>query len=198
MPEPTHSHPAEITLHAYLDGALDAATHAQVQAHVAGCPTCSARLAQLAALFTALEALPDVPLRRDLTPAVLEALQPARTTLPIPRWAVALQLASAVVLLAFAWPWLAGRLAGYVAAPLRAQIVAGVLNTWQALFAWWPALVTSASELTLPDLDVARYAPALQLSPLAWWLLIGSAVVLWLAGNGLLLRLSGGEPNGHS
>ncbi len=189
MPELMHNHLDETALHEYLDRALDPAAHAGVEAHLAGCSTCTARLAELQALFTALEALPDVPLQRDLSLAVVEAIRPARVASPALQWAVVAQLAAAVALLVFAWPKIAGQFAGFVTGQIGAQVVAGIVNTFRLLSAQWPAMLVPAMDLSVPSLGVTRYAPALHLSPLSWWLLIAAALVLWLVGNGLLLRL---------
>lgn len=191
MPEPTHSHFDEMALHEYLDEVLDLAARAEIEAHLAGCPTCAVRLAELQALFTALESLPEVLLEHDLAPAVLEAIRPARTTPPALRWAVIAQLAAAVALLIFAWPRVAGQFAGLAGGQMRVQVIGSLANALRVLFAQWPALFVPARGLSVPSLGVTRYAPALHLSPLSWWLLIAAALVLWLAGNGLLLRLFG-------
>jgi hypothetical protein len=45
------AHPDEGTIHAWLDGALDAASAAAVAAHVAGCAACSARVAEARGLI---------------------------------------------------------------------------------------------------------------------------------------------------
>ncbi|MEK7325637.1 MAG: zf-HC2 domain-containing protein, partial [Chloroflexota bacterium] len=62
----------------YLDSALDAARRAEVESHLAACPACAARLAELRALFAALESLPDAPLERDLSSAVMESIRRAK------------------------------------------------------------------------------------------------------------------------
>ncbi|MGI8497736.1 MAG: anti-sigma factor family protein, partial [Gemmatimonadaceae bacterium] len=58
-------HPEEGTLHAWLDGALDAADTARVDEHVASCAVCSAAVADargfIAASSRILSALDDVP-----------------------------------------------------------------------------------------------------------------------------------------
>ena len=58
-------HPDEGTIHAWLDGALDAASAERVEAHVRGCATCSALTAEARGLIAGasrvVAALDDVP-----------------------------------------------------------------------------------------------------------------------------------------
>lgn len=58
-------HPDEGTIHAWLDGALDAASAARVEAHVRGCAACSALTAEARGLIAGasrvVAALDDVP-----------------------------------------------------------------------------------------------------------------------------------------
>lgn len=71
-------HPQE-QLSAYLDGALAAAERASVEAHLASCGRCRARLAELREVSRLLAALPELAPRRSLLPRRLPAwLVPAR------------------------------------------------------------------------------------------------------------------------
>ena len=58
-------HPDEGTIHAWLDGALDAASAERVAAHVRGCAACSALAAEARGLIAGasrvVSALDDVP-----------------------------------------------------------------------------------------------------------------------------------------
>jgi hypothetical protein len=71
-----------ILLHAYVDGELGPAERAAVARHLADCAACRGRVLALRAFFADLEALPDLPPSRDLAPAVLAALGPARRVAP--------------------------------------------------------------------------------------------------------------------
>ena len=69
-------------LSAYLDGALAPAEHAGVEAHLAACPDCRARQAELRATTALLRSLPDPAPSRRLTPRVAPPpawLAPLRT-----------------------------------------------------------------------------------------------------------------------
>jgi anti-sigma factor RsiW len=73
-----NAHP-ERQLSAYLDEALDLGEKAQLDAHLAGCAACRARLADLAAVSSLLADLPQLAPRRSLLLRRLPAwLVPAR------------------------------------------------------------------------------------------------------------------------
>ena len=74
---------AEVLLHALFDGELDAGNAREVEAHLAGCPNCAARLREIQSL------------RKAMTPAALRHAAPAALRariegkLPAPRAAIA-------------------------------------------------------------------------------------------------------------
>ncbi|MFL5580072.1 MAG: zf-HC2 domain-containing protein [Gemmatimonadaceae bacterium] len=65
MDDREREHPDEGTIHAWLDGALDAAAARELAAHVAGCPVCAERVAEARGLIAGasriVSALDDVP-----------------------------------------------------------------------------------------------------------------------------------------
>jgi hypothetical protein len=67
-------HPAEGSIHAWLDGALDASEAAQVEAHVADCAACAARVAEARGLIAGASRVVGL---LDETPAPL--IRPAST-----------------------------------------------------------------------------------------------------------------------
>jgi hypothetical protein len=86
---------------AWLDGALDPAASAKLEAHVAACDACRARAGELRAVRASLAVLPDVEAPRSfrLTPQRLEAPAPRRAPAPSPwmRYAPAVSAAALVV-----------------------------------------------------------------------------------------------------
>jgi anti-sigma factor RsiW len=77
----TTSHPLA-QLSAYLDAALAPAERGAVEAHLASCPDCRARLAELRSTAALIRGLPDLAPSRRLTPRVARApswLAPLRT-----------------------------------------------------------------------------------------------------------------------
>lgn len=108
-------HPDDETLHAHLDGALEARRAAVIAAHLASCAECVARMttirADTAAAFAALSALdapvPHVPFDRIAARGALRPQAP-----PIWRWATAALVALTVSGLAIASP--SSRVGGWI------------------------------------------------------------------------------------
>lgn len=68
----------------YLEGTLDPAARAALEAHAAACDRCRALLADVSAITTAAAALPDVEPTRDLWPGIVDRIAAPVVTLPIP------------------------------------------------------------------------------------------------------------------
>lgn len=90
MTEPIRPHVLDmIRLSAYLDGELDGPTQRETEIHLAMCPSCAARLAELRALSTAFDALPQDTLGFDLAGVIVGRLAAAPRppqTKPASRW----------------------------------------------------------------------------------------------------------------
>ena len=79
-------HISETQLDDYADGTLDDAARAQIDAHLAHCDECRARLTVVTALLNDLRALPhDIQPARDLRTGIAERLAAARPALPLQR-----------------------------------------------------------------------------------------------------------------
>ena len=185
-----HPHLTDETLNEYLDEALPAAPAAAVAAHLAECAGCTARLASLRALFAELDALPEVPLSRNLAPAVLAAL-PATVAMrktvtarqPAIRWVAVGEVVAALALLVLAWPLIAALLAGVpaLAADWLARLPALASFDWLAQAqGWLAALLPTPSSAWLPA----------GLGPLTLGLAVAAAAAVWLVGNAVMLRRS--------
>jgi len=100
------THLDDETLDALLDDALDEVHARAAHDHLAVCATCATRLAALQAVFIELNALPDVPVSRDLAPGVRARLlgdarvpvQPRSFGADLLRWVLAAQALIAVAL----------------------------------------------------------------------------------------------------
>ena len=178
------THLAEETLNEYLDAALSPSARAAAETHLAVCPLCASRLETLRGLFAELEDLPEVRLARDLLPAVLMAL-PRRARLPLPiRLVLLLQAPAALAILAWAWPALDNRVS-----------LSGMFIVWEVSFssaARLPGILALQWSLWTQPLTRLTFPPllSLHLDPPAFLLglTLSSACLLWLVGNGLLLR----------
>ncbi|MGN6810858.1 MAG: zf-HC2 domain-containing protein [Thermomicrobiales bacterium] len=156
----TGEHPTPESLDRYLDCAIAPVEESALEAHIAGCATCRAELAALREVWAELAALPPERLPVDLTPAVL-----ARLESPLLRWqAVALGATLA---------------AQVVVAVLLAGWLARWLPAWAGIAHWLPSTATLVA-LAPPRGPLP--ADSLLLGALA------SAAVIWLIGNGVLLR----------
>lgn len=189
MPIESERHLSDEDLHALLDGELAPAAAVQARAHLATCPTCPARLVEIDSVFVALKRLSELPIQRDLTRGVLGQLTPLPTNGRRWIWILGAQaVAAGVLAVALGQPAAAEWLA---LASVRLQLPS---TWWLELLAWpragWESLLSGAQ-------TVLQYGPSLisQAQPLPWptdglaagpTLLMG-LVVLWLAGNSLLL-----------
>ncbi|MCP4423141.1 MAG: hypothetical protein GY803_01480 [Chloroflexi bacterium] len=95
------THATEFQLNEYLDGELDEAEQQAVETHLAVCGDCWEALANLQAIFFALDKVAEVELTADLSARVAMVLQPK--TSPI-SWLLPLIQAVAVVGMAV-WLW---------------------------------------------------------------------------------------------
>jgi anti-sigma factor RsiW len=172
-------HLTDEQLNEYLDNEIN--DPAQVEIHLSSCADCAARLAARQALFDEIESLPEIALSRDLTAPVVRQLS-GRASLPRSlRLAVILQFTAAIVILVFSAPFVVQFLSSYVAS-LQTPSFAGVLLQVQAQ---WTAWLDMLSQLRLPNIPEI---PVFELSSLFLMLAVIGASVLWLIGNGLLLR----------
>ncbi len=192
-------HLDEASLNEYLDSALEPARRADVDSHLAACPTCADRLAQLRGLFTSLDALPreGARLERDLVSPVLALIQkraphPRRAPpalKPIIRLVFGLQALFAILALAIAIPFAAPvispatlistpQLPTFNLQPLISNPSTMLRTGLQPLISNLQSLFPEKlSILSLPDLPMFEIT-----------LCLAAVTLLWLIGNGILLR----------
>lgn len=188
MVEGHQEHPDESLLHAYLDETLDPRAHGALVAHLTLCPECAETVAELLNLYSALESLPEEPLSRDLAPAVMRAIQPGYLAASRMRTLLTTQLVLALAMLALLGRgWRIGlapldlvevgrRVEGLIhsaAYGLLNRVLEGTLTTWQWI----------GRQLKLDLASIPSALPAVEV-----WGVTAFAVVLWLFGNGFILR----------
>ncbi len=109
-------------LSAHIDGELPPSLAAEVDAHLARCPSCSAYRAELAAISGLLDEAATAPAADGFTAAVIARLKARKTEPmplrlarrllePLPRWAVAAVLLVAIALGSGA-AWITGPMPG--------------------------------------------------------------------------------------
>jgi len=184
-------HIDDSTINEYLDFALSATRRAEVEAHLATCPACATRLTALRALFASIAALPDSPLERDLSPAILNAIKRVPTSQPALAPAIRLVFAAqailALIALAIAIPFAITVFPAGTVAQLTRQASTEVAQLGEAFSAQWSTTLI-ALDSTLTSLTAT---PELSLPTLPMYALIAAlaaATLLFIVGNGVLLR----------
>jgi len=167
-------HIPDVELNEYLDN--ESSERAQIEMHLAECMDCALRLSALESLFVELESLPDI----ELDASLAARLTPTPSLIPkLPRWltlTAALQAALALIALIAAAPFVMNLLPA-IETPSFTEIVLQMQSQWLTLLE--PFTNYQLPAFSLPPLQI----PTLTLS-----LVLAGASLLWLVGNGLLLR----------
>ena len=172
-------HLTDVQLNEYLDN--EDAERAQVELHLSSCEECAARLSILRALFDEIKSLPEVVLSHDLAAPVTRRVS-GRASLPRSlRLTVTLQAAAAIVAVIFAAPFVMQLLSPYLST-LQAPSLAAVFLQVQTHWTTWLDRLSQVQVPTLPEIPVA------DISSLLMILTVIGISLLWLIGNGLLLR----------
>jgi hypothetical protein len=179
-------HLTEEELNEYLDKEIQ--DRQQVELHLSVCQECAARLSTLQALFTEIESLPELALTRNISEAHLWGTasfmgdRNLRTSLPHSlRLAVILQAALALLAIFIAAPFVIEFVSPYLTnLPMSSftEVFIQIQSQWMA----WLDMLSNFRLPTIPQI------PDINLSslPITFTLVIVS--MLWLVGNGLLLR----------
>jgi hypothetical protein len=203
--EPLTCDKAEILLNLRLDGLLDEAGAARLDAHRTACPACQVMLADLETLNATLAALPDEPAPSAVLagvlarfPAPVPALAPANG---LARWrwllraGLALEAVAAALLLLLYGPQASVFLAGLLPTAALAERAAGRYLT-DGIGAWLAWLNLQGSLLPARWQLLSDLVTSLQVTPPAWNVLAPAAVLLvamllaWIVGNRVLVTVS--------
>jgi hypothetical protein len=168
-------HITDVQLNEYLDN--ESAERTQIKAHLFTCDECATRLTALKTLFAEIESLPELELTQSLTARFTPtlSLQPQ-----LPTWltlTTTLQAAVAFITVILAAPFIASLLPT-IETPSLTDIFLQLQSQWTA---WLDALSTFQLP-TLPEFSVLKF------SSLFITLTLAGASLLWLVGNGFLLR----------
>jgi len=169
-------HLTDEQLNEYLDH--ESAERAQIESHLAECGDCAARLTALQALFDEIESLPELALSRNLAAPFTR-----QSNLPVPqlpRWltlTATLQAALALIALIVAAPFVASLVPEFQM-PSFTDVFIQVQSQWTA---WLDTLANY-------QLPYPPRLPPLEISSLMLTLTLAGASLLWLVGNGVLLR----------
>jgi hypothetical protein len=173
------NHLSEEQLNEYLDH--ESQEHEEVESHLSTCGECTARLNSLQALFAELDSLPESPLSRDLAVPVMH-----RVSRPgvLPKWltlTIVLQAGLALVISVTAIPFiieLTARSMPVLKFPSFAEIFIQLQTQW----IMWLEMLSTWQAPAIPAIQIP------ELSSLAVLFTLAGVSMLWLIGNGLLLR----------
>jgi anti-sigma factor RsiW len=177
-------HLTEVQLNEYLDNAIKDRTN--VELHLSSCTDCAARLTALQTLFAEIESLPELVLSRNLAAPVTRRLSGSGAPFfGVPRWltlTVGLQAALAGIAAVIAAPDVIELASSSSMPVLQAPSLAETLLQLQAQWTAWLDMLSQFHMPTLPEL------PVVEVSSLFLMFTIAGISMLWLVGNGLLLR----------
>ena len=177
-------HPDNDTLQAYLDGELSLDDTRDMEAHLRSCARCEAELAQLNRLFQAIESVPSEPLKTDLAPEVVNDLRPRLPTLAIGEFLLAAALTLVLVL------GLGGSELQIRVGDAAQRLIGELESAGSSISQVFDGLVVPLPDTPQWDLaQIGDLVGSALVSPGLLWGVIAAALVLWLLGNGLVLRL---------
>jgi hypothetical protein len=172
-------HPSEEQLHEYLDH--ESKERDQIELHLSTCDPCATRLAALQTLFSELDSLPELAVSHDLTGAVMRRVSGPGV---LPKWltlTIVLQAALAVITLWVADPFVID-FASETMPVSQVPSISEMLFKLQTKLMTWQEIIPAFQIPVLPEI------PTFQLSSLVILFTLACASILWLVGNGLLLR----------
>ena len=173
-------------LNEYLDGYLSASQTFEVETHLATCAGCAARAQSLRVLFTTLDELPNLPLNKDFSKSVLRAVRP-EVALPRPwKWAVWGQLALTALLIALALPTIL-QSEWITALHLSPDFFPEPLTNASVVFNESTQTISQTVEQVMARFQ-ALQSPNLPFSINVLIPILLATGLLWLVGNGLLLK----------
>lgn len=168
-------HLTDEQLNEYLDN--ETTERRQIEIHLSACDECAARLTALKTLFAEIESLPEL----ELTHSIAARFTPTPSLSPqLPTWltlTATLQAAFALIILALTAPFITNLVPSFQT-PSPSEIFLQLQSQWTSLI----DLFTNYQLPSLPQL------PALEIPSLVLTLTLAGVSMLWLVGNGLLLR----------
>ncbi len=174
-------HLTDDQLNEYLDEATN--KRAQIEAHLSSCDECAARLSALQNLFIELDSLPELELTRNLSEASPwdAASFTPRPSLPaqLPKFltlTVTLQAAVALTALILAVP--------FIAQLIPVLEISSLSNIFIQLQTQWTTWLDMLSQFQFPTLPTFTF----EISSIYLMSALVGVFMLWLVGNGLLLR----------
>jgi hypothetical protein len=173
------NHPSEEQLNEYLDH--ESKEREQIELHLSTCDECTTRLAVLQKLFAELDSLPELTLSHDLVEPVMRRVGGSSI---LPKWltlTIALQAGLAVITTLIAAPFII-EFTAEALPPLQTPSISGMVFQFQAELGTWQKNIATFQVPSLPAIPTPQFSSLVILFTLA------GTSLLWLVGNGLLLR----------
>lgn len=173
------NHLSEEQLNEYLD--FESAEQEAIALHLSSCAECAAQLNSLQTLFNELDSLPEVTLSHNLAARVIRRVSWHGV---LPKWltlTIALQAALALIAAVIVTPFViefASPSIPVLQTPSFAKVLIQLQTQW---FNW----IESFSTFRMPVMPVISIP---EFSSLVILFTLAGASMLWLVGNGLLLR----------
>jgi len=172
-------HLTDVQLNEYLDHEIN--DRGRVEAHLASCTNCAARLTALQALFDEIESLPEVALSRSIAAPVTRRVRGSGVLPRSLRLTVTLQGVAAISVIILAAPFVGQFISPYLL-EIQSLSFADMFLPVQSQWTAWLDLLSQFQVPTVPEF------PVVELSSLFMTIIVVGASLLWLIGNGLLLR----------
>lgn len=183
----TDVHLSDEILNEYLDGRIPPGQQEAIDNHLFACQNCARRYQSLRLLMNDLDALPELELSRDLTESVLRAIRPPVVMPKLWQWAAAIQLPLAGVLLLISLPLLLDLEVMQKLDVFGSPFFVGMQTSFTNFFE--EVLVFFAQPFRLVyEMFSNVQQTNLPFSFLTLMPILLAAGVLWVVGNGLLLR----------
>ncbi|HET6822364.1 MAG TPA: hypothetical protein VFH34_06925 [Anaerolineales bacterium] len=172
-------HLTDEQLNEYLDDETN--DRAPIELHLATCEACSARLTALQDLFAEIESLPDVELPPEFA---MRFTQSPGVPTKLPR-SVTLTVAAQAVLTVVAILLVAPLVMEFIVSYAPDFSIPSFMEMFMQIQSQWTVWLDTLSTLPIPAIPEI---PALNVSSLFVLSAIAGVSLLWLVGNGLLLR----------
>jgi hypothetical protein len=172
-------HLTDEQLNEYLDG--ESTDHAQMESHLAVCADCARRLSEMKVLFSEIESLPELAISPEFS---ARFTSPQNEPAELPRsltLTMILQAALVVAGIMIAAPFVIRFVSSY--APIH--WVPSFVDIFLQMQTVWMAWLDILSTLSFPNIPEI---PVVNVSSLVTIFTVIGVSLLWLIGNGLLLR----------
>lgn len=186
----SESHLEDSRLYEYLDGVLEDNARDFVEAHLRTCAFCEERLREIRSLFETIVSLSDEPMKRDLSPIVMAAIQPKNSVARQNRFTIAIQLLVLGILAAVLWSSLGRLVEQWIISPLGLDVITSLQRVQIELPQLWDKWINILSAILADSSKLAARVPLPSFPQFDRVEVFLVVFIGWILVNGLLLRTS--------